>query len=95
MRQKDDVEYQHLLHRAKTCTLTTRLLNTGSKHNFINLGIAEILDLNDRYALSSLPPACVLVEYDQPIAQVLIIIASRAWRPTYVHIGSTMPDLPT
>ena len=29
MRQKDDVEYQHLLHRAKTCTLTIRLLNTG------------------------------------------------------------------
>jgi hypothetical protein len=31
-----------------------------------NLCIAEIFDLNDRYVLSSLPPACVLVEYDQP-----------------------------
>ncbi|KAN0070849.1 hypothetical protein V8E54_011014, partial [Elaphomyces granulatus] len=27
---------------------------------------AEIFDLNDRYVLSSLPPACVLVEYGQP-----------------------------
>jgi hypothetical protein len=35
-------------------------------HDDTNFCTAEIFDLNDRYVLSSLPPACVLVEYDQP-----------------------------
>ena len=35
-------------------------------HDGANFCTAEIFDLNDRYVLSSLPPACVLVEYDQP-----------------------------
>ena len=39
MRQKDDVEYQRLLGRAKECTLThedIQLLNTRSKHNLVS-----------------------------------------------------------
>jgi len=39
MRQKDDLEYQNLLHRATTCALTEddiQLLNTRSKSNLLS-----------------------------------------------------------